>query len=245
MKKLLPIILFFFFASICRAEITFDGVAVDGVTAGTSDTPIIMAVGDSITFGQYSTDGTGWRRGLYSALNVAHTFVGPQYPAALVNDSYDRNAGYTGKTAEWMNRGWNGIDWHLDGWMPVSNTNHQIVQILMGTNDLNADLTNPTAAAISGYLISMVNKIIAHNPLIDIYVGLLTKRNDTFDDEVTTLNAQITSDVQGHANYNNNLFLVDLNTGFNAGTMLNDNVHPNDTGFTWMAQQWATAINGN
>ena len=39
-----------------------------------------------------------------------------------------------------------------------------------------------------------------------------------------------------------NIALVDLNTNFPSNGLYGDGLHPNDTGYAWMASQWASAI---
>ena len=36
--------------------------------------------------------------------------------------------------------------------------------------------------------------------------------------------------------------LVDLTTGFPSNGLSSDNIHPNDVGYTWMANKWYGAI---
>lgn len=175
-------------------------------------------------------------------------------------DSLLRGAGYA---PTWLGRNQDGAGFHHEGYdgygvqdpsggiaakvsgMPLSSASH--ATLLIGTNDISGYAPgSPVAASTEATRIgNLIDSIFAQNTNLKLVVMNLTPRGDGVD--VTPLNSLIPNLVNTRASAGKNIVLADVYTGYPTsngyGTGDGDGaLHPNQTGYNFMAQQLLTAI---
>ncbi len=232
---------------------TYQGSTI--ITAGTIQLAVasrvpsgtkIMPVGDSITYGVGGTN-AGYRGYLYSSLTAAGNssnfqFVGTTNgnPGSLPTSPVDQTA----------HDGWSGwttaqIESNIGAWLTQLTGSGQtptVITMMIGTNDY----------PVSGYSVSqgttnlaaIINTIFAQDPTGRLLLAKLTPRydNSTYTNWVNSYNALLPSLVAQKQAAGDNITLVDMNTNFPSDGLTSDNLHPNDDGYAWMANQWLGAI---
>ena len=227
---------------------------VGTVPAGTK----IMPVGDSITYGAGGTN-AGYRGFLYSDLMATggtFQFVGTtngnsaNLPSGPVNQTYhDGWPGWTtgdilGNSQSGSNNGTSG---NIGTWLTQLATAGQsptIITMMIGTNDpTNGGFTLSQGTS---NLSAIVDTVYSKDPGVRLLLAECTPRLDGADSWVNQYNADMVGLVTQKQAAGDNIALVDLNSGFPTSTGLSsDGLHPNDTGYAWMASQWASAILGS
>jgi lysophospholipase L1-like esterase len=211
-----------------------------------------MPLGDSITFGIGSSGG-GYRVELFrQALADQHniTFVGvvaaggsntPNGPNMVSGQPFPRsNEGFPGFTISGGGAG--SLAAQVDN--AIDATDPNIVLLMIGTNDVNGNIDLANAPNRLG---ALLDQITTDAPDALLAVGqLIPITNAQTNVRVQAYNAAIPALVQARAATGKHVVLVDLFTPFstnpNAAGLMNDNLHPNDTGYVVMAQTWYTAI---
>ncbi len=118
-----------------------------------------------------------------------------------------------------------------------------IITLMIGTNDNGASPTTPPYehAAVKLRLHDLLAKITTLRPASKVFLAKIIPRSTASNvDDYNTIVAEeaATFRAAGKA-----VYLVDLNTGFPVSTgLIKDGVHPNDTGYVWMAKKWYEAI---
>ena len=191
----------------------------------------ITAIGDSIT--QASNGQNSYRRDLWNLLVGAGynvDFVGSEnktngnrnFPDPNFDPDHEGHWGW--RTDEIINgRGGEGklSDW-LTGYTP------DIALIHLGSND--AFQGNTTASTINE-LKQTIDILRQDNPNVVIFIAqLIPTTNNTWNQRVQDLNAQIPGIITDKDLPNSPVILVDQNTGFNASTDTYDGIHPNAEG---------------
>jgi autotransporter-associated beta strand protein len=219
----------------------------------------IWPLGDSITWG-FAGGNVGYRGPLFNLLSVINTnflYVGSStniflattlptnqwhndgHGSYAINNIYTNLDGFDNSVFlqyGGINRDPNGGHW-LDG--ITSGTNARpalypdIITLLIGANDQS----NPNTQT---NLDRLVSKLVTLRPNAHLIVARITpiSGNSAF---VTNYN-QVVDAVVAKYSASNLVSEVDLNTGFPAGGLSGDGLHPDDTGFNWMASQWYNAI---
>jgi lysophospholipase L1-like esterase len=214
----------------------------------------IMPLGDSITFGIGSGNGTGngggYRLPLFrQAVQDGHeiTFVGRQTNGSgNVNGQAfpANNEGYSGAT---ISTGGNQLANRVDA--AISANPPDIILLHIGTNNLY----NGMGQEVPGQLEALIDQITDDAPDALVVVAQLTPMAEsgaqfTFPGNgVNQYNALIPDIVQERVDAGKHLLLVDMNTAFKSANMnfvslLAEGLHPNDMGYTVMAQTWYAAI---
>ena len=216
----------------------------------------IMPLGDSITWGVGSSgSGGGYRVPLFRLAlmnNELITFVGhgtandpdaPNGPSTVDGVAFPRNhEGYSGYTID-TGGGRTGISTIIDAAF-MANTPH-IVLLMIGTNDVNIsfDLANaPTRLA------NLIDRILAYIPNGLLVLARITPtQDDTVNARAQTYNNAMPGLVQTRVAAGKHIVLVDMYAAFTANAnyktmLMNDTLHPNDTGYMVMAQTWYAAI---
>jgi lysophospholipase L1-like esterase len=118
-----------------------------------------------------------------------------------------------------------------------------IITLMIGTNDNGAGPTCPAYdhAAVQTRLHNLIAKITALRPACRVFIAKITPRaTQSNADDYNTI---VASEAASFKAAGKKVYLVDLNAGFPIATGLTkDSVHPNDTGFSWMARRWYEAI---
>jgi lysophospholipase L1-like esterase len=189
----------------------------------------IMPLGDSITEGTGFAG--GYRGKLYTkavADNKNITFVGSltTNPATGITGFPTSHEGHFAWTIQ-----------QIDDIVPspALGPSPQIVLLHIGTNDVNQKLSGaPTR------LKSLVSQIVTTLPNSLVAVAKIIPVSGSTS-AVEAYNAEIPGIVQEQAQSGKHVILVDQYTGFPTSE-LGDGVHPNQAGYTRMADVWYAAI---
>jgi hypothetical protein len=115
-----------------------------------------------------------------------------------------------------------------------------MVLVHAGTNDTY--MGDPTGAPAR--LSTLVDYLTTNFPNALIVVAKIIP----YPSQVTNtnlINNSIPAMVQAKVAAGKHVITVDLNTGFDTKTMLSsDGIHPNQTGYNWMGDQWYTVVGG-
>jgi len=212
----------------------------------------IMPLGDSITFGIGSSGGGYrvdlFRRALADQRNI--TFVGvvapggsntPNGPNMVNGQPFPRNhEGFSGFTISGGGAG--SLAAQVDNAINVTDPN--IVLLMIGTNDINGNINRANAPARLGALLDQISND-APDALL-VVAQIVPTQTAATNTAVQAFNAAIPGLVQTRAAAGKHVVLVDMFTPFitnaNFAGLMNDNLHPNDTGYVVMAQTWYAAI---
>jgi lysophospholipase L1-like esterase len=214
-----------------------DGAAAGGSGGGNasfdpcpaSEPCKIMPLGDSIT------EGTGFAGG----------YRGKLYTKAVANG---KNITFVGSLKTNPPTGITGFPTSHEGhfaWTiqqiddiiptPTLNVSPHIVLLHIGTNDINQKLSGaPTR------LKSLITQIVTAVPGALVVVAQVIPISGSTS-AVQAYNAEIPAIVQEQASGGKHVILVDQYTGFPTSE-LGDGVHPNEAGYTRMADTWFAAI---
>jgi lysophospholipase L1-like esterase len=228
-----------FNAALTEAEISqLSEVAPPVTTPGPTQTPgpnvtkKIMPLGDSITDGVFTPG--GYRIKLWSNVqNAGKTidFVGSlsNGPDSLPDKNHEGHSGWRIDQ----------LDSNINGWMDQYQPD--IVLLHIGTNDITQDYDMGNAANRVG---SLVDKICARLPGGGkVYVAQVIPISYASGDQVAvSFNNQLASMVQAKKNSGLPVELVDMHSALTTSD-LQDQVHPNLTGYNKMADVWFNAIN--
>lgn len=203
----------------------------------------IESFGDSLTAGlippYYNSNGG------YRAWLVAQPPAGMSI--AMVGMRYDYSPAWMGQQA--WHAGFPGArtDELLNNNVPADFSYPDVILLHAGTNDINqgrsgydtANYLNALAWGLSNRWPTakiVVAKIIPFNypSTVPNYVAINSARNW----EVGVLNYYVDFIVTGLRSSGRKAEVVDMNTGFPYWTLWGDGIHPNDTGYQWMAEIW-------
>lgn len=109
-----------------------------------------------------------------------------------------------------------------------------IITLMTGTNNGGGVQTT-----VHDQLHALLTKLTTLRPNAQLIVAQITPSNRTFD---VSYNAFVASEVASFQAAGKHVSLVDMYTSFPANGLAPDNLHPNDTGFAFMAKQWFDAI---
>jgi lysophospholipase L1-like esterase len=204
----------------------------------------IMPFGDSITEG-FPIDG-GYRSELFRlAQNDGHeiTFVGSannNSPAMVDGVNFPPNhEGHGGYTIE----GGNGIAQFVDTSMP--NYQPHIVTLMIGTNDINGNVNVADAPNRLGRLLDAIFE--ADSGVLVVLAQIIPTRSDGTNQTVRNYNDAVPGLVTTRTDMGRNLVLIDMYAAFTSdanykNTLLVDDLHPNQAGYTFMAETWYAVL---
>jgi len=199
----------------------------------------LMPLGNSITDGDGSTNGGGYRYYLYNKLqdaNIAFDFVGSFNGGSGFPDN--DHEGHGGFRADQL-----AVQTYL------TNNPPQVVLLEIGTNDVSA---NESATQIRDDFEAVIEQIHSFDADIEIYLGTLIPRKDGNTKQAVTdnLNALLPGLVSAKSTAGYKIYLVDHAARFKAdpnwqANLMDDDLHPNDAGYDLMAQEWFVAYVSN
>ena len=229
----------------------------------------IMPLGDSITYGGSGTN-AGYRGYLYSLLNPVapnFQFVGASTvnPSSLPTTPIDEthHNGYSSyATLDLLNNldgldltrydEYGGVERYPNGgyWLTGGNGTGRsavfpdIILLLVGANDISQATLGNTQIDIVNYqanLTALINKLVTLRPDATVFTADITPWPSESAD-VTTINGTVHMVVTNFQAQGAHVSEVDLNTQFPANGISGDGLHPNDTGYTFMAGQWFNSL---
>lgn len=251
-------------------EIDFDHFRLPqrGVTRtyGNSSPPIrIMPLGDSITKGtgtcqegdppdppdELYWNCTGYRDYLWHSLVgnwYAVDFVGSQ--GSQFQDDYldpyhdNDHEGHGGKTADWIrDRVYGPSDYFL-----LDNP-ADIVLLHVGTNDINGlpllGDPNDIVTEVSQILDKIDNYETNEEHEVWVILALIINRSDPLSDKgqlTTDFNLGLQTMAESRIAGGDNLLVVDMESALIYPDDLGDALHPNETGYSKMANEWFSAL---
>ncbi len=206
----------------------------------------IMLTGDSITYGVGGTYG-GYRGYLYNLLKnrgYGFDFVGSQ--TANSPTQVDPNhEGHPGWVAE-------NIRDNIYDWLVTNPA--ELVLLHIGTNDMYQIADGLSESVWKGQVKTQVNEVSQVLDEIDdfsenttvIMARIISRLDDNQKEYTTYFNLKLQEMVTNRSS--DNLLVVDMENGAGlvystaSGGSMYDNVHPNNTGYTKMANAWSSAI---
>src|SRR5437660_1318785 len=178
-----------------------------------------MPLGDSITFGEGSSHGGGYRRDLWHVLADAGydvDFVGSERDGALPDPDHEGHSGWEIDDIAERVVGW------LTEWRPT------VVLLHIGTNDLDRDADVPGAPARLGALLDTILRTV---PGVSLYVSSLAPvRSSVVQRRIDTYNVEVSRLVAERARAGHTVHFVDI-AGLLTVADLADDLHPNDQGY--------------
>lgn len=189
----------------------------------------LESLGDSITYGQQSTTGNGYRGPLWNELTREGRlvdFVGSVRAGSMADPD---NEGHPG--------------WRIDQIADIVDTSlatykPNVVMLMVGANDLIKNFQVSTAPA---RLSALVDQIVADDPAATLLVAnLLASTNAKIALAEPAYNAVIPPMVASKQSAGKHVMFVDMGAVTTAD--LADGEHPNDVGYQKMADAWSNAI---
>jgi hypothetical protein len=203
----------------------------------------ILPFGDSITRGAKSSDDAGYRSALFKLIADAKqnaTFTGSlsNGPAQVSGHTFPRM--HEGRPGWTIDPGYNMISSSYGGISslvpsPALNGNPHIILLMIGTNDLFARDTANMATRLE----VLLDKIATNAPNALIVLAQITPLAST-NSALTAYNAKIPQIIESHAAKGAHIIGVDMSKL--PTSQLSDGTHPNDQGYTYMANIWYAAI---
>jgi len=205
-------------------------VVLLATTVSANDTPIkIMPLGDSITRGGGSSGQVGYRRPLYLMLeNENYNF---ELVGSLVNGNppdFDRtHEGHSGCRADQIRD--NIYNWLSDNPADVVLLHVGICDIVGGNEDI---------AEVEAILDTIDQWEAARETQVTVIIARIVLRWDGDDPVTIAFNDSVEAMVQERIVFGDDLIMVDMESALNYPEDLADAVHPNDVGYSKMAQKW-------
>jgi len=210
----------------------------------------ILPFGDSITYGVNDEGNAGYRGPLFASAVAAGqkiTFTGSlsDGPNTVSGQTFPKNnEGHSGWGISEVNpnSGGNaGITTVIPS--PAFNSGSgglpNIILLHIGTNDQGSF----TATQMTSDLTGLLDKLIADAPDALLVVAQIIPLGYGTNAVIKAYNQALPGIVQQRAAAGKHIALVDMYTGFNTSTMLgSDSIHPNTTGYTFMAAHWYSVI---
>jgi lysophospholipase L1-like esterase len=204
-----------------------------------------MPLGDSITWGYGSTTGGGYRVGVFSqALSAGKsiTFVGSQKtgPATVDGKPFPQeNEGHSGYSIDDSSQT-SGIAGPLTD-DAIATYKPNIILLMIGTNDMHYSIDLSNAPTRLGKLI---DEIISDAPGSLLVVATIIPANGAQNTPTQAYNAAVPAVVQARMTQGKHVILVDMYASMKSWStsIYTDSEHPNDAGYTIMANTWYSAI---
>lgn len=221
-------------------------LSIQSTMGGSSSTPVstvslairLLALGDSITYGYYSSTGNGYRQDLLDLL-YASNYANTTYLGTLASGLMTQNhhEGYPGATISVVENA---------GLKTLNQTLYPNVVLLhAGTNDA---IQNHNATTMTSDLRHLLDHIFQLKPNITVILSeVIMHQNSTTEAIIRSFNGMMPNVVQTYVQGGKHVQLVtqddvDLSTDENP-QHLQDAIHPGDIGFAKMARNFFSGLN--
>ncbi len=210
----------------------------------------ILPLGDSITYGVNDEGNAGYRGPLFASAVAAAQKI--TFTGSLTNGP----STVSGQTFPQKNEGHSG--WGISEVTTYSNGNAGIATVIPtpafssasgGTPDIillhigTNDASQFSATQMTSDLQGLLNKIISNAPNALVVVAQIIPLGYGTNSVIKAYDQSIPGVVQALAAAGKHIETVDMYTGFDTATMLgSDSIHPNTTGYTFMAAHWYSII---
>ncbi|MGW5678240.1 FG-GAP-like repeat-containing protein [Streptomyces sp. NPDC003860] len=187
----------------------------------------VMPLGDSITLGVGSSTRTGYRPEI--ARHLAEAAHQLEFVGSMTDPDGTRHEGHSGWRIDQ-------IQANIETWLAAAKPN--VVLLHIGTNDMNRDHQTSTAPQ---RLTRLLDQIHAASPDTAVVLASLVPATDpAVQARVDAYNRAIPGIVAARAEQGQRITQVSMGALTNAD--LNDNLHPNNTGYTKMASAFAGGV---
>ncbi len=194
----------------------------------------IMPLGDSITAGVSPTDSNSYRKPLYLELvNAGYSidFVGSQINGDFADPDNEGHGGWHADATETSDDILGQVYNRL-----VANP-ADIVLLHIGTNDIFLGDQDPNEIS------DILDEIDRYSEDITVILALIINRR-TYSPETTQFNNEVNDMAWGRIAAGDDIIIVDMEGALNYSTDMEDDLHPNDNGYTKMAAVWYEALVG-
>jgi len=189
----------------------------------------IACLGDSITFGQGSADGNGYRADLLQLLSGSNVlFIGSQRNGEMSNN---------------QNEGWSG--YNIAGVTLKAPNIYQgkpnVVLLHLGTNDMH--IAGQDVAGAPQRLSALIDQIFNNCPDVTIIVAsiIMSQSNDAAYTKIPTYNEAISALIATKIAAGAKLVHIDMQNILTSSDYV-DSLHPNSKGYAKMANAWLSGI---
>ncbi|MBQ6340421.1 MAG: hypothetical protein IJI36_14875, partial [Kiritimatiellae bacterium] len=219
-----------------------------------ADNPVlrIMPLGDSITHGSQSVRGNGYRAPLYVALtNLGYNvdYVGTQTDNYGKEDPFLADSDHEGHSSWKISNATQGIYENIQSFFAQIDDPH-VILLHIGTNDLGDG--EPTfRGQATNRLVRLLDRIHECQPSAKVVVTTLMRRytnaGDTEDNWkyaaiTNAFNPAIPGIVADQQAKGQGAYFLDMHAAVSDWDQIADTVHPNDVGYTNMANAWVSAV---
>ena len=219
-----------------------------------ADNPVlrIMPLGDSITHGSQSVRGNGYRAPLYVALtNLGYNvdYVGTQTDNYSKTDPFLADSDHEGHSGWKIENASNGIYNYIQGFFAQIDDPH-IILLHLGTND-TGDGEDVFRREATNRLVRLLDRIHECQPSAKVVVTTLMRRYTTAGDTennwkyaaiTNVFNPAVPGIVAAQQAKGQSAYFLDMHEHVTSWGQIADTVHPNDVGYTNMANAWVSAI---
>ena len=213
----------------------------------TGGTCKILPLGDSITWG-VNYDG-GYRVKLFANTitdkkNITYVGKLSNGPATVSGATFPKNnEGHSGWTIQQIDDIVTGTstDANYQGKKMMVDLAPNIVLLHAGTND-----TSRSPSGMPDRLGALIDHIVGDGPNVLLVVTtIIPIKQGSYGTVGETFNNAIPAVVQKRIDAGKHVILVDMFKSFPSDGLSSDGVHPNQTGYDWMAGIWYDAIEGH
>jgi pectate lyase/lysophospholipase L1-like esterase len=193
----------------------------------------IMPLGDSITCGVGTTPYNGYRKPLYNKLTAAgysFNFVGSQTDGNFPDPHHE---GYIGWHADAPGTT-NDILGQVYNWLTANPAG--IVLLHIGTNDITSGGQDVNE------INSILDEIDRFSTDIKVILALIINRAP-HSPATTQFNIDVNNMAQNRIAAGDDIIIVNMESALNYATDMSDDKHPNNSGYTKMADMWFNALN--
>lgn len=186
----------------------------------------VLPLGDSITWGQYSSDGNGYRLALHDKLNHV-TFIGREKSGTMANNENEGHPGFP-------------IGPVGDTGRPDYSLRPNVVLLMAGTNDVVSDINLDTAPFTMG---KVIDEIVGSCPNAALLVAQIPLLLDPVREKRrVALNTAIEDVVEARFNASKQVALASMDRVTAQRLNVTDGIHPSDEGYKDIAAAWYDAI---